>query len=370
MATLAHVILGQGLTSQATARYWLNQRQPVRILSHQSNRLPKDLEPLYTTCAKNALMYWLSPGIHPGNGIYKQLEPEVPQLLDVEFFLWHTTAKVIGITGTNGKSTVCHMIAQQLGAKGYKVGVFGNFQPGLLTAIDGYDWVIIELSSFMLHYLPTTLAFEAVAITNIDVDHLSWHGSIETYQSLKKKVINWSDIMVADLPNCIPSYTEHHLTDAKNQAITETVLHQLSIDYDSELVLERLPFRAQCEHHIINDSKATNLHATYHALQSALAKHQKITLILAGLSKGDDPTQLMALITKNKVDLMIIGTCHQGFSTIPHQRFENMETCLSQLDLTSVILFSPGGSSYDQYEDYAARGRHFETIINHTMERT
>jgi UDP-N-acetylmuramoylalanine--D-glutamate ligase len=102
-------------------------------------------------------------------------------------------AHVIGVTGTAGKSTTSAMIAHILSACGYHAVLAGNIGGSLLESLDQIGprtWVVLELSSFMLHWLDGWSP-RVAAITNISPNHLDWHGSFEHYRNSKLKLLRW-----------------------------------------------------------------------------------------------------------------------------------------------------------------------------------
>ncbi|MDC3181003.1 Mur ligase family protein [Gammaproteobacteria bacterium] len=366
MAQLAHVVLGQGLTAISTARYLLGQGNSVVILSRKPNLLPKDLQSLYSQSTHSPLQYWLSPGIHPQDEIWDYLRPGVPIMLDVEYYLLHQTSRVIAVTGTNGKSTLCVYLADALKQQGFTVGIYSNFQPGLLQSIQqSPDFVIIELSSFQLHYMSMQYQVEITAITNIEQDHQNWHKNICAYQSSKKKIFQLSSVC-----KMLDEYQSKKSIREQNLLLTELVMTSLGYDFDPNLITASLPYRLQKHHQyrIYNDSKSTNLHATCAALSDLLVQYHKVILILSGIDKGCCNQRLLYFLSQYKIDLYLVG---DGFKLLEDsciKRFIDLESCIESLDLNEVILFSPGGSSYDQYKDYIDRGRHFDTIIESILE--
>jgi UDP-N-acetylmuramoylalanine--D-glutamate ligase len=367
MAQLVDVLIGQGQTAVHTARYLLKEKRPCLILSLKPNQLPEDLKHLYCNHVEDVLQYWLSPGVQPNDPVWSKLKAGVPVQLDIEYYLFNTTSQVIAVTGTNGKSSVCVYLQTMLSKMGYAVGIYGNYQPGLLQTLkQPLDYVILELSSFQLHYLSPQFRLSAAIITNIDQDHLEWHQGIKPYQATKQKMLQLSSI-------CITEHDVKHFKDinSKNWNLAKLAVTALGYHIKQDQFLVQLPYRLQQykQYPIYNDSKATNIHAVCAAIHQVSESYRGFILILAGVEKGCCTKVLQTYIRQFKIEVYMIGDNYQSLQDLSQKRFPDMVSCLSGIDLSRVILFSPGGSSYDQYKDFIDRGRHFDTIIQSLLER-
>ena len=142
----------------------------------------------------------VSPGILPGHPVVAWAgEKRIPVWSDIEL-AWRVRDKVnasewILITGTNGKTTTTQLTAHFLTSAGFRVAAVGNIGVPVLDAVrdpTGFDYLVVELSSFQLHWLPTVgagaLRPVASACLNIADDHLDWHGSAEAYRAAKGAV--------------------------------------------------------------------------------------------------------------------------------------------------------------------------------------
>lgn len=137
-----------------------------------------------------------SPGIKPSDELLLwAASNEVAIWGDIEL-AWRlrdktdSIAKWILVTGTNGKTTTTQLVEEILLADAKRAIACGNIGLPILDAIrnpDGFDYLVVELSSFQLHYLPRISA-EVSVILNIAEDHLDWHGSFENYIAAKAKV--------------------------------------------------------------------------------------------------------------------------------------------------------------------------------------
>jgi UDP-N-acetylmuramoylalanine--D-glutamate ligase len=137
----------------------------------------------------------VSPGIKPSNDLVKWMQAnQVAVIGDIEL-AWRLRDKVktpqwVMITGTNGKTTTTQLVESMLIADGKRAIACGNIGTPILDAIrdpEGFDFLVVEVSSFQLHYL-NRIAPKVAAILNIAEDHIDWHGSFEEYASVKGKV--------------------------------------------------------------------------------------------------------------------------------------------------------------------------------------
>jgi UDP-N-acetylmuramoylalanine--D-glutamate ligase len=138
----------------------------------------------------------VSPGFMPDHPMVMAFKKaNVPIYTDVDL-AWRLrdktqrVAKWITITGTNGKTSTTELTAMMLHKAGYQVAPCGNIGKPILDAIrdpEGFDYFVVELSSFQLHYLHSINA-EASAFLNLAEDHLDWHGGMEQYFLAKSKI--------------------------------------------------------------------------------------------------------------------------------------------------------------------------------------
>jgi UDP-N-acetylmuramoylalanine--D-glutamate ligase len=118
------------------------------------------------------------------------------------------------VTGTNGKTTTVQLVTSMLNAGGIKAEACGNIGKPILDAIrdpEGFDALVVELSSFQLHYLGPIFPFSS-AVLNLADDHLDWHGSFEAYRDAKAKV--YENTVAACVYNVMDKATESMVEDA------------------------------------------------------------------------------------------------------------------------------------------------------------
>ena len=334
--------------------------------------------------------------------------------------------RVIGVTGTAGKSTVTAMIAHAMrrciGANRVHVG--GNIGGSLLDCVDQItpeDWVVLELSSFMLEGLAQDRWSPHIAVvTNLKPNHLDRHGNIEAYAEAKQAIFDYQNphdhaILGLDAEQWFQPVTPHtyHVNHPPNPAIPLTIPgehNQLNAALTIQTVccagintaqakesladFAGLPHRLQlvCEHNDVryfNDSKATTPEAAILAISSFMAPgenalHQtespNIHVILGGYDKASDLTPLAQFAAQHCTEVYTIGTTGDVIAAAVEARHANVYRCdtldraveqaCQQAQSGSVVLLSPGCASWDQFENYEARGAAFvESILKYNTER-
>jgi UDP-N-acetylmuramoylalanine--D-glutamate ligase len=291
--------------------------------------------------------------------------------------------RLLGVTGTNGKTTTCELLGVMLEAP-----VAGNVGRAL-TELDGQvdpgAWVVCELSSFQLEDVHE-LSCEIAVLLNLEADHLDRHGTFEAYRDAKLRIFERAHTRIvprglgldgiefsADDPlPAEPLIRGRHNREnaaaataaARAGGVTEEqIAHALrtfpGVPHRLELVRELDGVR------YVNDSKATNVGAALRAL--AAYEDEPVHLILGGSRKGEDFTPLASAIGPNVKSVHVIGeTADELARTIPQaQRDGNLATALAaiQPDLGDVVLLSPACASYDQFRDFEERGEEFRRLV-------
>jgi len=314
---------------------------------------------------------------------------------------------VIGVTGTAGKSTVTAMIGHLL-AKLHSprnVHVGGNLGGSLLGRVDqikATDWVVLELSSFMLqelddnHWSPHT-----AVVTNLMPNHLDRHDGMKDYTLAKQTILRHQrpegkailGSSVADWPTnpgvkrYLVSDTHsdielllpgaHNRLNAACAALTVAALEDSEIDPSQHLAdFTGLPHRLQlvCENagvRFYNDSKATTPEAAQLAIQSLEAK--PIHAILGGYDKGVDLTTLGQFAGKHCRRIYTIGATAHSITNAANQaggcasHCDTIDQAVKQASQHAqagdVVLLSPGCASWDQFKNYEYRGQAFVKAI-------
>jgi UDP-N-acetylmuramoylalanine--D-glutamate ligase len=162
----------------------------------------------------NADIAIVSPGFAPSHALVAWAALNgIPMWTDIDL-AWRLRDKVgqpaewLLVTGTNGKTTTTQLAAHMLAAGGYRVAPCGNIGVPILDAIrdpEGFDFFVVELSSYQLHYTGDIFPHSAVCL-NIADDHLDWHGSLQAYVEAKAKIFH--NVRVACVYNKSDPLTE------------------------------------------------------------------------------------------------------------------------------------------------------------------
>ena len=335
-----------------------------------------------------------SPGI-PENApmILKIKEKHIPIISEIEFAGRYTHAKMICITGSNGKTTTTSLIYHILKNAGYNVGLAGNIGNSLALQVaeEQHDYYVIELSSFQLDNMYDFKADIAV-LMNITPDHLDRYDfKMQNYVDSKMRIIQnqtpddafvfWNDdpIVTAELKkynikaklcpfsefksNSVIGYVDkdeyviegptpfnmeqeelalrgkHNLYNSLAAGITADLA-----GVSNDQIREGLKSFEGVEHRLekagrvrgvefINDSKATNVNACWYALDSM---RTPVVLILGGKDKGNDYSEIFELVKEKCIGLVFLGVdntkLHAAFDNfgIPIADVKSMKDCVDE----------------------------------------
>jgi UDP-N-acetylmuramoylalanine--D-glutamate ligase len=317
----------------------------------------------------------------------------------------------IGITGTAGKSTVTAMIGQLLAAAhgGEHVHVGGNLGGSLLgnlQAIGAQDWVVLELSSFMLEGLDEDQWAPHIAVvTNFADNHLDWHGDTNAYRQAKQAILRHQaagDVAVLgpdvrewramgrvieprmdDVPALRVPGEHNRLNAALAMAAAEAAVGA-KVDRVALTAFAGLPHRLQfvCVHdgvRYFNDSKSTTPQAALLALKSFVAG--KVHILLGGYDKGSDLSELARTAAISAKGIYTFGATGESIAQAAqaHGGHAQVVPCgtLDQAVLQAVrrtssgdvVLLSPACASWDQFENFEQRGSQFvQAVLRYTTE--
>ncbi|MEM6553397.1 MAG: Mur ligase family protein [Planctomycetota bacterium] len=322
---------------------------------------------------------------------------------------------VIGITGTAGKSTTAGMTAHALRAMNHTVHLGGNLGGSLLPTvhhITPHDLVVLELSSFMLHYLrPMNWSPHIAVITNLGENHLDWHQTLDHYANAKHQLYahqSPEDFLITprDLPVRNPAANhltvdlnntsaislalpgEHNATNAAFALAGAGALLNQPLPPECLADFPGLPHRLQLVHQTpplrcYNDSKSTTPDAAILAIDafrgdaaSAASEAPPLHLILGGYDKSSDLTLLAQHAARSCQHIYTLGTTGPALAdaidaTPNHRATVHRCDTLDQAITTTaqqltdhapppaVLLLSPGCASWDQFPNYEARGDAF-----------
>jgi len=319
-------------------------------------------------------------------------ERGVPVWSEIELASRLLPNPILGVTGTNGKTTTAEWLGFLLGAP-----VAGNVGRAL-SELDGEvppkQLVVVELSSFQLEDIDQFRPRIAVLL-NLEPDHLDRHGSFEAYRGAKLRIFeNQTEADTAVVPRGLdhevraqrvefasddPLPAEPALRGVHNRenaaaataaaraagATEEQIARGLrdfrGVPHRLELVAERDDVT------YVNDSKATNVAATLRAL--AAYEDEPVRLILGGSRKGEDFAPLAAAVGPNVRAVYVIGeTADELARAIPDTiAAGDLATALERAAAAAqpgeVVLLSPACASYDQFRDFEERGEEFKRLV-------
>ncbi|WP_339651925.1 UDP-N-acetylmuramoyl-L-alanine--D-glutamate ligase [uncultured Salegentibacter sp.] len=373
-----------------------------------------------------------SPGIPETVSIVKQLvEKGIPVISEIEFAAAFTSAKIIGITGSNGKTTTTKFVQHILKNAGVNVGMAGNVGDSFAKQVaeTNPDWFVLELSSFQLDGIKEFRPDISV-LTNITPDHLDrYEHKLENYVFSKFRIAenqtkddffiydlddeiitNWLDrhpVKAQKLPFSLQqkvengSYIENEniIVNIKNKqfnmpttklglqgkhntknAMAAATVSQL-LRIRKETIRESMESFQGVEHRLekvlkinnvqyINDSKATNVNATFYALESM---ESETVWIVGGVDKGNVYDDLLPLVNEKVKAIICLGVDNQKLmqnfgncvDTIVETESmkEAVRMAYSLAERGDSVLLSPACASFDLFENYEDRGRQFKDAV-------
>ncbi len=358
-----------------------------------------------------------SPGIPPTAPVIEAIVAKgIPVISEIELAGRYTDARMVCITGSNGKTTTTLLTYHILKDAGVNVGLAGNVGRSLALQVarEHHDVYVIELSSFQLENMYDFHANIAVLL-NITPDHLDRYDyEMQNYINAKFRILNnltprdafifWQDDPV------IRRQLERVTTEASMYpfAVVETPeenlrmpradlslngLHNLYnsmaaalsaciLDIDKDDIRKALSDFEGVEHRLepagtvngvryINDSKATNVNSTWYALESM---PRDTVLILGGKDKGNDYSEILPLVKEKVKAIICMGKDNHkllDFFTgqVPAiydtHSIEEAVTTAARISVSGdTVLLSPCCASFDLFKSYEDRGRQFKAQVN------
>ena len=364
------LILGAGVTGSAVAN---SLRSRGGLVTITDDNAQDALRPETINLA-NFDAVVISPGWRQDHPLVAQVLSSNLHILNEIDLAWQIRSELapqqkwLALTGTNGKTTTVEMVAKILQTAGLKAVACGNVGDTVIEAVDrenAYDYLVLELSSFQLHWAKQA-QFVSAAILNIADDHLDWHGTFDAYADAKFSILERADIAILNaddeqvvlranrftgrkvffsLDTPAPGeigVVEELLVDRAFVAdpleaamicelkdITPTVPHNVSnalaaaalartVDVSHEHIQKALQEFKPGRHRIetvyesnsiswINDSKATNPHAA----SASLMSHLSVVWIAGGLAKGADMSSLVQRCKGRIKAAILIGADRQ-----------------------------------------------------------
>ena len=308
---------------------------------------------------------------------------------------------IIGVTGTNGKTTTTALLGVMLEAGGVPVEVAGNIgRPltSLVGRVPDSAWIVCELSSFQLEDVDT-LAPRVVVLTNLEPDHLDRHGTFDAYRDAKLRAFaqqREDDIAVvphgfAAVPGNArrieftaddPLPAEPRIRGSHNRAnAAAATAAARAVGVTDDAIAHGLRSFPGVEHRIeevatidgvlyVNDSKATNAAAAVRALASFAGRRKHV--ILGGRGKAE-PYDALAAAFEPGDSAYLIGeaagelAAALGGARVPIARSETLERAVREAAAAAafgdVVLLSPACASFDQFTSFEHRGQDFRRLV-------
>ena len=363
-----------------------------------------------------------NPGIRYDNPMVKKaLEKEIPVITEVELAYLISDAPIIGITGSNGKTTTTTMIAEVLTAGGQSGLLSGNIgfpASQVATTATKNDTLVMELSSFQLMGIETFHP-EIVVITNLMPTHIDYHGSFENYVAAKwniQKNMSKSDFLVLNFNQTLAkelaaktqatvvpfsttekvdgAYLEGNILTFRGEPVmaadelgvpgshnVENALATIAVaklrGIENQVIKEtlagfggvkhRLQYVGEINHvKFYNDSKSTNILATQKALSGF--DNSKVILIAGGLDRGNEFDELVPDIQGLK-KMVILGESaarvkraadKAGVSYMDAADVKDAtKKAFAEAQAGDIVLLSPANASWDMYPNFEVRGDEF-----------
>jgi len=378
----------------------------------------------------DADLWVLSPGVPKNEDIVIiAQEKNIPIVGEIEFASWFTDSPIIAVTGSNGKTTTAYILSEmcQFNSSAVMAGNMGlPFSERVLNeriAPDETRMYVLEVSSFQMefinHFSPTIAVY-----TNLSIDHMDRHGSMEEYLKMKLCMIQNMDdedcvIYNADDPQLVTALENQTVrlhpfsithsdtlysldgTSIKNKSGESLAeLDELGIPGDHNL--SNLVSAATCSHllgipdnHIsqvmktfkgvehrlehvltindvqyVNDSKSTNINSVIVAIDTF---NQPIILILGGRNKGADFRLLLPHIKSSHVrDLVSYGEAAGQIDAalgdaVRSVYVTDLNSAVKKAQVLAtpgdIVLLSPGCASFDEFSNYEERGQFFKSVV-------
>jgi UDP-N-acetylmuramoylalanine--D-glutamate ligase len=328
---------------------------------------------------------------------------------ETELFLAACPARVIGVSGSNGKTTTASMLAAILAAAGRRTWLGGNIGRSLLADVDHMspeDLVVLELSSFQLAHLgPQARLPQRAIVTNCTPNHLDWHGTFAAYADAKRRlfhaaasgafvIANTHDPIVSSWRTAagpllsrpwplgdVPPLSVLGDHNRQNAACAAAAAESLGIGRptivgalsDFQGLPHRVQFLGELQgRRFFNDSKSTSPAATVAALDAVPGP---VWLLAGGHAKGADFHDVAEKIAARTRGLATFGAARDSLRSAILKRDSSfhvhavermsdaLDWCWQQSSAGDAILLSPAAASYDQFQDYVARGETFAALV-------
>ena len=391
------LIFGYGATGKSVESYF--QKNKIEYFIHDDKKLDIENHLIFDKKKFNEIdEVVISPGIKPTHPLVNEINSQGLTInTDIDLFNKVYKGKIIGVTGTNGKTTFVNLLTEYLNSHQIKSIAVGNVGKSPLEIVgDDYEYVVMELSSFQLYYLNNLILFKAIVL-NIFEDHLDWHSDFEDYSNSKLKILKFiTNNENTSLQELQTIYEEKESKELlfKSAGVLDIVskltLHEdtvysfiktvddlgLSIDSLSDFLLnyKTEAHRFELVDKIkdvtyINDSKSTN----FNSLSMATTKINNGILLLHGLTKNISSRDLK--ISKKVKTILVpedmeIDLSMTSAKIIKIKSIFDIEQVLTEIIKPGdTVLFSCGGASFNDFKNYQERGNFFKTVVSNLKDK-
>tara|TARA_B000000532_G_scaffold96873_1_gene77661 strand:- start:2806 stop:3996 length:1191 start_codon:yes stop_codon:yes gene_type:complete len=391
------LIFGYGATGKSVESYF--QKNKIEYFIHDDKKLDIENHLIFDKKKFNEIdEVVISPGIKPSHPLVSEINSQGLTInTDIDLFNKVYKGKIIGVTGTNGKTTFVNLLTEYLNSHQIKSIAVGNVGKSPLEIVgDDYEYVVMELSSFQLYYLNNLILFKAIVL-NIFEDHLDWHSDFEDYSNSKLKILkfitNNENTSLQELQTIYEEKENKELlfkSAGVLDIVSKLTLHEdtvysfiktvddlgLRIDSLSDFLLN---YKTEAHRFelvdkikdvtFINDSKSTN----FNSLSMATTKINNGILLLHGLTKNISSRDLK--ISKKVKTILVpedmeIDLSMTSAKIIKIKSIFDIEQVLTEIIKPGdTVLFSCGGASFNDFKNYQERGNFFKTVVSNLKDK-
>jgi UDP-N-acetylmuramoylalanine--D-glutamate ligase len=354
-----------------------------------------------------------SPGIPTDASVIKALARRGHHVIsEIEWAYRNCNGRILGITGSNGKTTTAMLCHHLLSHAGKDVALCGNVGISFARVLSEseHDWFVVEISSFQLDDIETFRPDIGILL-NITPDHLNrYHGDLNAYAAAKMRIgenmrsddlliYNAEDKLILEMLEKgndkgglhgvtavqgtefgLPSEALPGSHNAFNGVCAIAAMRHIGIV--DEVILEGLRSFERPPHRMeevatiggvryLNDSKATNVDSVFYALE---AMHGPVIWIAGGQDKGNDYAQLIDLVERKLKMLICLGIDNKNLLQAFSYKVSYMEETTNMFEAVSMadsnassgdtVLLSPACASFDLFNNYEHRGNEFKNAVN------
>jgi UDP-N-acetylmuramoylalanine--D-glutamate ligase len=382
------LVVGMGLSGEAAAGA-LRERGAEVVTADREDGTDEELALL-----DGVDVLIKSPGVPGENPLVVEARSRgIPVWSEVELGsrLLSEGVRIVGITGTKGKTTTVRLLGAILEAAAWPFALAGNEQPPLSEvagSVEPGTWIVCELTSFQLEDVHT-VALDVAVLLNLEPDHLDRHGTFEAYRDAKLRVFERAATSIVPAASGLPGieWSADEPLPAKpripgahnreNAAAATRVARELGVP--EEAIAEALVSFPGVEHRLepiavidgvrwVNDSKATTVGAAVRAL--AAYADEPVRLIAGGRGKGQSFEPLAAALGPNVRAVYLIGEAAEEIASVLGSRAVEVGDLGAAVARAAadarpgdVVLLSPACASFDQFRDFVQRGEEFRRLV-------